>query len=130
MLLPDRKKSMDTPWGPANHVKDLGGGVLSICTGSHGGLFIPKTTARLIPKKVRDTFRETGRGTKNGGIWAEEDLEMAIAITFLFDHLDNHTLVSEFSERVAGREYWVKRTTQIANEYPKYGPTLIFLKNT
>ena len=129
MFIPERTKPMDTPWGPANHVTDLGGGVLSICTSSHGGLFIPKTAARLIPKKVRDTFVENGRGTRDGGIWAEEDVEMAVAITFLFDHLDNHTLVREFSERVASREYWISRTTQIANDYPEYGPALKFLKS-
>jgi hypothetical protein len=129
MYLPERTKAMETPWGTAQHVRDLGGGVLSISTGSHGGLFIPKTAARLIPKRVRDAFVENGQGTRDGGIWAEEDLEMAVAIAFLFDHLDNHALVSEFSERVADREYWVRRTTQIANDYPRYRPALKFLKS-
>ena len=129
MFIQERKETMDTPWGPADHIMDLGGGILSICTSSHGGLFIPKTAARLIPKRVRDAFVENGQKTGDGGIWAEEDLEMAIAITFLFDHLDNHTLASEFSERAADRDYWVGRTTQIAKDYPEYRPALKFLKN-
>ena len=121
---------MDTPWGLAQQVADLGGGVLSISTASHGGLFIPKTAAKPIPKRVSDTFCEADRKTKDASVWAEEDCEMTIAIALLFDHLDSHALASEFSERAASKEFWTSRAARTASEFARYRPALEFLKST
>ena len=132
MLFTDRKREegMETPWGPAQQSTDLGCGVLSIITASHGGLYIPKEAAKLIPKRVRDSFGEAGSGTNDGGIWAEEDCEMTIAIAFLFDHLDQHALVLEWNEGVTSKEHWTSRATQTATEFPRYRPALGFLKKS
>ena len=125
MLEDHSKPVLNTPWGPAeNGYTDIGSGVLSISTSSHGGLFIPKEAAKLIPKKVRDTFIEGSRKRRDGGVWAEEDLEMAIAIAFLFDHLDKYALGMEFNERLVDKDYWKTRAAHIATVYPRYQSVL------
>ena len=129
MIQHQEEKAIDTPWGPSDHAQDLGGGVLSITTSSHGGLLIPKAMLQHIPKAVRETFYDANRKTRDGGIWAEEDIEMVIAIAFLFDHLDRYALTFEFNERIANKEYWTERATRIANNYERYAPALEHLKN-
>ena len=84
----EARPALDTPWGEAHNATDLGGGILSVSTSSHGGLMIPKDMAKHIPKAVRDKFLNKSRQAT----WAEEDCEMPLAIAFLFDQLDPYRL--------------------------------------
>ena len=44
------KKALATPWGEADNITDMGNGILSVSTSSHGGLMIPKEMAKHIPR--------------------------------------------------------------------------------
>ena len=65
-----------TPWGQADFPDELGEGIYSISTPSHGGIYMGADARRAIPAEVRKTFM-------NGGAWAEEDCEMYIALALL-----------------------------------------------
>ena len=65
-----------TPWGQADFPEELGDGIYSISTPSHGGIYMGADARRAIPAEVRKTFM-------NGGAWAEEDCEMYIALALL-----------------------------------------------
>ena len=65
-----------SPWGTIDHVIRLGPEVQIVETPSHGGLHFQGKTIDAVPPQVRATFIE-------GPTWAEEDLEMPIALAFL-----------------------------------------------
>lgn len=67
----------NTPWGIADSCKELGRGILSVGTPSHGGYF--------IPDEVRNTWPEPFRSwvcPYSGENWFEEDC--AWCVPFLF----------------------------------------------
>ena len=70
------KRGDRTPWGAADNSKELGDGVYEVSTPGHGGIYMGAEARAAIPADVRSTFR-------NGGAWAEEDCEMAIALALL-----------------------------------------------
>ena len=116
----ETKPTTATPWGDANDATDLGSGILSVSTSSHGGLLIPKAMAKHIPKAVRDKFINKSRQAT----WAEEDCEMPLAIAFLVEQLDPYRLMVEFGEQQTERSYWTGRARQIAQQYPRYAAVL------
>ena len=76
-----------SPWGTIDHVTCLGPNVAVVETPSHGGLHLEGPAIEAVPAAVRATFIE-------GPTWAEEDLELAIALTFLHcrGHVDEGSL--------------------------------------
>ena len=87
-LAPRPKQALRHPLGRGETTStDMGNGILSVSTSSHGGLMIPKEMAKHIPQAVRESFLNQSRQAT----WAGEDCEMTIAIAFLFDHLDPWT---------------------------------------
>ena len=116
----EARPALDTPWGDADDATDLGGGILSVSTSSHGGLLIPKAMAKHIPKAVRDKFINKSRQAT----WAEEDCEMPLAIAFLFDQLDPYRLQAEFGESQTEKSYWTGQARRIAQQYPRYAAAL------
>ena len=76
-----------SPWGTIDHVTRLGPDVVVVETPSHGGLHFEGAAAEAVPAAVRATFIE-------GPTWAEEDVELPIALTFLHcrGHVDDHSL--------------------------------------
>lgn len=67
---------MDTPWGRADNYEDIGQGIMSVSTPSHGGYFVPPSVLRIMPK-----------GLVNRDGWYEEDCEwckVAVAFPHLF----------------------------------------------
>ena len=44
------KKALDTSWAEADNTTDMGNGILSVSTSSHGGLMIPKERQSTSPR--------------------------------------------------------------------------------
>ena len=65
-----------SPWGTIDNVTRLGPDVEIVETPSHGGLHFQNSAIGAVPEQVRATFIE-------GPTWAEEDLELPIALAFL-----------------------------------------------
>ena len=77
-------KHISTPWGTSDHVQDIGRGILSVDTPSHGGYFVPTSLLPAIPE-AHQKRAEYWSGSRN---WYEEDCEWAsVAVAFpdLFD---------------------------------------------
>lgn len=71
--------TLDTPWGPAECVTDIGGGILHVDTSSHGGYFVPPALNVLVPLEWR-TKSFNARGMVG---WYEEDCDWClVALTF------------------------------------------------
>jgi len=70
------EKSMITPWGDSQTVHDIGNGVLSVSTASHGGLYVPDYLLSRIPEKEQ-AYAERWSGSRN---WYEEDCAAAIPL--------------------------------------------------
>ena len=127
------KQALSTPWGDADNVTDMGNGILSVSTPSHGGLMIPKDMAKHIPQAVRSSFMNKDKKA----VWAEEDCEMTIA-AFLFDRLPvrpprpleagDGTGEGDFSEKQTHREFWTARAREIAERFPNYKAALKHLQ--
>lgn len=117
----------DTPWGPADNVKNLGSGIFSVTTPGHGGLYIRGKAFRSIPKKVAETFM-------NGGHWAEEDCEMPIAMAVLMKFIDKDQIQYEFPMFMEEEEQGTKRIFELARNvcerYQAYRPCLEYLKES
>ena len=64
---------MNTPWGRSQSVKDLGSGVLSVTTASHGGIYVPVDQLKRIPREAQD-YAKRWSGSKH---WYEEDCAWA-----------------------------------------------------
>lgn len=65
-----------TPWGYADSEKEIGGGIISVSTPSHGGLFVPPLVFNTMPAELKCNVY--GEGT-----WFEEDCEWAlVALAF------------------------------------------------
>jgi hypothetical protein len=64
-----RAFTMDTPWGRADHCENLGQGVMSVSTPSHGGIFVPVELLGNMSAAARaDAKRWSGSEQ-----WYEED---------------------------------------------------------
>ena len=76
-----------SPWGTIDHVTRLGPEVEVVETASHGGLHFQGKAINAVPAQVRATFIK-------GPTWAEEDLELSIALAFLhcLGHIDDDKL--------------------------------------
>jgi hypothetical protein len=61
--------NMETPWGEAQTVRDIGDGILQVTTACHGGYFVPQELLYRIPESQRD-YAAAWSGSGN---WFEED---------------------------------------------------------
>jgi hypothetical protein len=69
----------DTPWGRADHTEDMGQGIMSVSTSSHGGIFVPLELLDKIPPEGR-AFAKRWGGSEQ---WYEEDCAWAyVALAF------------------------------------------------
>lgn len=74
-----RLEQIQTPWGPAQDVTDIGAGILRVDTASHGGYYVPPTLNALIPASWR-AASFNGRGMDG---WYEEDCDWSmVALAF------------------------------------------------
>jgi len=64
---------MRTPWGTADYITDIGQGVLSVGTPSHGGFHVPKALLHRIPAEGQE-YAERWSGSAQ---WYEEDCAWA-----------------------------------------------------
>jgi hypothetical protein len=72
----------NTPWGKADSVDEIGEGIYSVSTPSHGGFFVPSAlVAKMDPGKV--AFSKRSSGSEN---WFEEDCAVAFVVE-AFPHL-------------------------------------------
>jgi hypothetical protein len=58
---------MMTPWGRADHVRDIGLGILRVDTPRHGGYYVPPMVRTKMPTAALRTFAGLG--------WYEEDAD-------------------------------------------------------
>ncbi len=71
--------SRSTPWGHADHYENLGGGIFSVSTPSHGGLFVPDDMLHCIPAEQRAWAKKWSKSEN----WYEEDCcWAAVAVAF------------------------------------------------
>jgi hypothetical protein len=61
--------SVQTPWGKADSYTNLGQGVFSVSTASHGGIFVPESMLHNIPAERR-AWAAHWSGSEQ---WYEED---------------------------------------------------------
>lgn len=65
---------MQTPWGMADSVDQIGEGIVFVSTPSHGGYFVPPALNATIPATVKAlTFNRLGESG-----WYEEDCDAAL----------------------------------------------------
>ncbi len=62
-----------TPWGYADHVKQISAGIWSVSTPSHGGIYVAPSRRVEMPACLSD-----GTGYSSDG-WFEEDADWALA---------------------------------------------------
>jgi hypothetical protein len=89
--------TLDTPWGRADSATDLGLGIMSVSTPSHGGIFVPEEQLPNIPAHARAWARKWTRSEQ----WYEEDCcWSAVAVTFpvLFTTEELHVARRIFSQ--------------------------------
>lgn len=70
---------MNTPWGKADNIEELSGGVKSVSTAGHGGIYVPPDMNKRIPL----VFRKSSFGQNGLKGWYEEDCDWAIPVYFL-----------------------------------------------
>jgi hypothetical protein len=70
---------MQTPWGKADRIETLPGGVLWVSTASHGGYYVPPALLPMVPEAWRKvSFNGQGKAG-----WFEEDCDWClVALTF------------------------------------------------
>ena len=112
------KQGDRTPWGTAETVTQLADEVWIVETPNHGGLRLDGRARTALPGYVRHTFI-------NGGAWAEEDLEMTIALAFLATAgvVADDKLTKVF-EDVASTQTLVASALRIAENYERYQPAV------
>lgn len=91
-------KRVSTPWGMADHVEEMGQGVLWVDTPSHGGIYVPDALLDRIPQEWRDRARKWS-GSPN---WYEEDCEWASAVVSL-RHLFSERQIESALKSIAWR---------------------------
>lgn len=71
--------TLHTPWGHADQYENLGQGIMSVSTPSHGGIFVPECMLHCIPADFRH-WAESWSGSEQ---WYEEDCcWAAVAVAF------------------------------------------------
>ena len=110
------KFTKDTPWGRADSVTDLGAGLFSVGTPSHGGLFVPDDLLERMPFGVRFSNSYSGADSN----WFEEDCEWALpVISFpeLFDMRMCYYAVRTIGGRIRAKgEYFYSAAEWLASE--------------
>jgi len=70
------KKGSHTPWGAAQHVRELVPGIWNVDTAGHGGIKLDRERHAQLPAECR----------REGG-WFEEDCDICIPLAFFFDEI-------------------------------------------
>lgn len=71
---PRPSRQLHTPWGGADHVENLGEGVIQVGTPSHGGIGVEKS---LAAKRMSVEARSEAI-QQDGWYWFEEDCDWAL----------------------------------------------------
>ncbi|MCY4511920.1 MAG: hypothetical protein OXG35_33895 [Acidobacteria bacterium] len=108
-----------SPWGDVQHATELSQGVTLVETASHGGLHLTGEAARVIPLAVGRTF-------SNGPSWAEEDCELAIALTILHEAglMPSKKLLGSTPAKMA------ETARRIAERHSRYEPAMKHLPSS
>ena len=109
-----------SPWGEIDNVEDMGPGIVGVCTPGHGGVRLDPPASGRLPAAVKRTFM-------NGGNWAEEDLEMTIALALLLptngEQIKLHMPIAGRTNE-DGENALVASARQICQTYERYRPCL------
>lgn len=80
--------TLHTPWGKAESYSNLGQGVFSVSTETHGGIFVPEYMLHNIPSERRaDAAKWSGSEQ-----WYEEDCCWAYVAEAIPDRFDQATV--------------------------------------
>jgi len=97
--------SRTTPWGAAQHTKQVAPGITRIDTASHGGYHLSAERIQAMPEQLRRFKPYAGEG------WYEEDCDWAIVALAFPQHFDDYAVMcaveqqfGEFGQQPA-REY-------------------------
>ena len=106
---------MQTPWGLADDVSDLGAGIELVSTPSHGGIRLTGEARSAIPADVADAMLTPATPDV---LWAEEDCEVAIVLTVLGFRVD------DAKARMALAEDWheqcLRHAALVVHRYEEY----------
>lgn len=69
----------ETPWGPAQHVKEVAPGIVAISTAGHGGYWLSPERMKEFNKVLPGVHPWLGNGGE-AGLWLEEDCDWALAV--------------------------------------------------
>jgi len=89
---------IQTPWGKADSVEQIGEGIFFASTSSHGGYFVPTALLNKIPEDYQRRALKWS-GSRN---WYEEDCEWA-SVVVSFAYLFNKDQVTAAQICVDGR---------------------------
>jgi hypothetical protein len=64
----------NTPWGEADHVRQIANGIISFSTPRHGGILLTDARRQEMPAALRDV------PTFAGGNWYEEDCDAGLVV--------------------------------------------------
>lgn len=77
---PEKRRSkpvVETPWGPAQHIREIAPGIVSYSTASHGGIHLSPERIAEMPKPLQK-FVPFGGEQRGPGRWFEEDCDWAV----------------------------------------------------
>lgn len=92
-------QALATPWGMADHIQDIGLGILLVETPSHGGYYVPATQIGRMSQEAKD-YAAKWSGSEQ---WYEEDcawayVALAFPELFLPDALENATVTVAWNQ--------------------------------
>lgn len=87
--------SMHTPWGPAHSADELAPGIISVSTGSHGGIHLNSRRVEQLPAPLRSITPFAGLG------WYEEDCDWIIPALAWPDVFGAHSVCAAVASALA-----------------------------
>lgn len=81
------KVGIETPWGTADHVRNIGGECYAVATSGHGGIFVPDEQLYKIP----DAERHLAMRWSGSPNWYEEDCCAASVLKHIPETRERHT---------------------------------------
>ena len=118
----------ETPWGPAQAIRDLGHGCFIVTTPVEGGLYVSDRIKKHLPIEAKTIVLNQPRWTEN---WADENFNMPVTMALIFRYLDKPTIVSTFryEEDYLHHSFWANLGLGVAKCFPTtYEPIIPLLE--
>jgi len=96
-----------TPWGYADHVREIAPGIIEYSTPSHGGIYLSAELLEAMPSKFRSFTPWAGDG------WYEEDCDWAIAVVSFPEIFSTDRVELAKSYLKVNSAYYLKRGADV-----------------